>query len=134
VAADRLLRHHKRTVMANAKQTPVQAQQAQATAAINGSKSTKDAAAPKPAAPATAKPKRTIAKWSTVTVTAATPAYSPNRATSMDIEYGAARINDIADLKLDGKADKTYVRRGDGVVRSARSPLAVEALAAHTQA
>jgi hypothetical protein len=74
------------------------------------------------------------AKWSTVTVTAETPAYGVNRATPIDVAYDAARINGVAILKLDGKADKTYVRCADGTVRSAKSPLAVEALAAHAKA
>ncbi len=92
--------------MANAKQTPVQARQAQAAAAINGSKSkAAPASAPTKAAPVVKSAKLAVAeKWTTVTVTAATPAFRPNRATPMDIAYDAARINGAAILKLDGKA------------------------------
>jgi hypothetical protein len=128
------------------KQTPIQAQQAQATAAINGTTpkangskgKAKATTAPAPAITASAV-KSTVTKaapapWTTVTVTAATPAYSVNRATPMDIAYDAARINGVAILRLDGKADKMYVRCADGVVRSAKSPLAVEALTAHAKA
>jgi hypothetical protein len=52
----------------------------------------------------------------------------------MDIAYDAAKLSGVAILKLDGKPDKTYVRCADGTVRSAKSPLAVEALAAHAKA
>jgi hypothetical protein len=119
--------------------TRIQTQQAQAAASISGTTKAngKAPAAPAPATSAPAKPsaaKTTVAPWTTVTVTAATPAFSPNRATSMDIAYDAARINGVAILKLAGKADKQYVRCADGTVRSAKSPLAVEALARHAKA
>jgi hypothetical protein len=105
------------TIMAKVKQT-----QAQATT-MNGSNGK-----------APAKANAATIKWSTVTVTATTPAYSVNRATPMDIAYDAARINGHAIVKIDGKADKAYVRCADGTVRSAKSSLAVEALAAHAKA
>jgi hypothetical protein len=78
--------------------------------------------------------KATAAKWTTVTVTAATPPFSPNRAHPMDVAHDAAKLSGIAILKTAGKADKQYVRCADGTVRSAKSPLAVEALAAHASA
>jgi hypothetical protein len=102
---------------------------------VNARIKAKTGATPPVAAPAaTAKPTVAKVEWTTVTVTAATPAYSVNRATPMDIAYDAARINGVAILKLAGKPDKQYVRCADGTVRSAKSPLAVEALAAHAKA